>query len=49
MNEKFEQQDERVLEERRKIQSRGYSIVMWGLLISFWCSSLCGCRLPSMR
>ena len=34
MNEKFELQDERVLEERRKIQSRGYSILVWGLLIS---------------
>ena len=34
MNEKFEQQDERVLEERRKIQSRGYSLLVWGLLIS---------------
>ena len=34
MNEKFEQQDERILEERRKIQSRGYSILVWGLLIS---------------
>ena len=34
MNEKWEQQDERVLEERRKIQCRGFSLLVWGLLIS---------------
>ena len=34
MNQNVEQQDERVLEERRNIQSKGYSLLVWGLLIS---------------
>ncbi len=34
MKDHFELQDERVLEERRKIQCRGYSLLVWGLLIS---------------
>ena len=34
MKDNFVHQDERVLEERRKIQSRGYSLLVWGLIIS---------------
>ena len=34
MKERFELQDERVLEERRKIQCRGYSLLVRALIIS---------------
>ena len=34
MKENIQLQDERVMEERRKIQSRGFSLLIWALLIS---------------
>ena len=42
MKENVQWQDERVLEERRKIQSRSYSLLVWALVLSLLVQELMG-------